>query len=219
MDRQILRAVQRHYAQAPLRDRIHVAARLALCPFRRLATFVPSAGLIVDLGCGHGHLAHALAMDGPRRRVVGVDPSARKLVLANSVPNGSRRVHFVQGDALSNPVAGPCRAILLVDILYLLNRAQQEQVLRNCHDRLAPGGTLLVKTMDDRPAWKAGLSRLEEWLAVHVLRITLCQGSAFAFRSLSEWAALCERIGFETLVVRLDRGYYHPHGAIVGVRR
>jgi hypothetical protein len=75
MDCRILRAVQGRYAQAPLRDRIHVTARLALCPFRRLATFAPSAGLIVDLGCRHGHLGHALAMElPPRGAVVRVRP-------------------------------------------------------------------------------------------------------------------------------------------------
>jgi 2-polyprenyl-6-hydroxyphenyl methylase/3-demethylubiquinone-9 3-methyltransferase len=115
-------------------------------------------------------------------------------------------------------VVGPCQAILLIDVLYLLNLAQQKRVLRDCFDRLVPGGTLLIKTMDDRPAWKATLNGLEEWLAVRVLRITLCEGSTFTFRPLSEWAALCEGIGFETLTVRLDRGYYHPHGAVVGVR-
>jgi 2-polyprenyl-6-hydroxyphenyl methylase/3-demethylubiquinone-9 3-methyltransferase len=208
----------RHYKKAPLRDRVHVAARLALCPFRRLAAQVPSRGLIVDLGCGHGHLAHALAMESPRRRVVGIDLSPHKLSIASAVGT-SQRVQFLQGSALANPIVGPCQAILLVDVLYLLRAAQQEQVLRDCYDRLAPGGTLLIKTTDDRPAWKAGVSRFEEWLAVRVLRITHCETDFFAFRPLTEWAALCERIGFETEIVRLDQGYVHPHGAVVGVRR
>jgi 2-polyprenyl-3-methyl-5-hydroxy-6-metoxy-1,4-benzoquinol methylase len=218
VERETLRAVRATYACAPLRDRIHVGARMALCPFRRLASLVPSAGLIVDLGCGHGHLAHALAMESPARRIVGVDPSARKLSIASASAT-SRHVHFVRASALSNPVAGPCQAILLVDVLYLLSRAQQEQVLLDCYDRLAPGGTLLIKTVDVRPAWKAMLNRIEEWLAVRVLRITHCEAGTFAFRPLSEWAALCARIGFETLIVRLDQGYPHPHGAVVGVRR
>ena len=203
----------------PLRDRLHVALRLALCPFGRLSGLVPPSGLIVDLGCGHGHFCLALAQAAPERRVVGVDPAMHKLSIAMAVAESLPNARFVGGSALSNPVAGPCQAVLLIDVLYLLSRAQQERVLRDCFDRLAPGGTLLIKTMDARPRWKAALNRVEEWLAVRVLRITLHEGNVFAFRSLSEWAALGERIGFETRIVRLDRGYYHPHGAIVAVRR
>jgi 2-polyprenyl-6-hydroxyphenyl methylase/3-demethylubiquinone-9 3-methyltransferase len=222
MNREILDDVRTRYlrhSDVPLRDRLHVAVRLALCPFHRLSGLVPSAGLIVDLGCGHGHWTCALAEAVPRRQVVGVDPAMRKLSIARAVAGQLPNVHFVRGSVLSNPVTGPCQALLLIDVLYLLSRVQQEQVLRDCYDRLAPGGTLLIKTMDTNRRWKAALNRLEEWLAVRVLRITHSSGEAFVFRPPSEWAALCERGGFETLTVRLDEGYYHPHAAIVGVRR
>jgi SAM-dependent methyltransferase len=216
MDRKLLRHVQSLYARVPLRDRAHVAARLALCPFERLAPFVPRTGQIVDLGCGHGVFAHALALEAPGRHVVGLDPSAHKLSMARSAAHG---VRFVRGDARSNPISGPCQAILLIDVLYLLNRTEQERVLCDCHHRLSPGGVLLIKTVDDRPRWKAAVNHLEEWLVVRLLGVTLCEGKKFAFRSLSEWAALCGAIGFDARAVRLDRGTIHPHGAVVGVRR
>jgi len=218
MERAILRQAQALYAGAPWRDRLHVAGRLALCPFARLAEFVPPAGLIVDLGCGHGLFANALALESPERFVVGVEPAARKVALARAARPARGRVEFVQGDALSPPLAGPWQAALLIDVLYLFDPHRQERLLRTCADRLAPGGVLVLKEMDERPRWKARLNWLEEWLAVRVLRITL-GGSAFTFRPLAEWAALCQRLGFETRVVRLDRGYYHPHGVVVGVRR
>lgn len=213
-----MRQAQALYAGAPWRDRLHVVLRRVLCPFARLAIFVPPAGLIVDLGCGHGLFAHALAIESRERRIVGVEPSAHKLALARATRSATSRVWFVQGDALTNPVVGPFRAVLLIDVLYLLTFKEQEQVLRTSFDRLEPGGVLLLKTMDVRPRWKAALNQLEEYLAVHVLRITLGQEGAFTFRSLVEWAALCRAIGFETRAMRLDRGYYHPHGVVVGVK-
>jgi SAM-dependent methyltransferase len=218
MDRDILRRVRALYADAPWQDRRHVAVRLALCPFERLAPFVPRAGLIVDLGCGHGVFANALVLESPGRCIVGVEPSARKLAVARAAQSAMGRVQFVRGDALANPVAGPCRAVLLVDVLYLLAPQQQEQVLRTCFDRLEPGGVLLLKTMGDHPWWKVALNRLEEWLAVCVLRITLGGAYGFTFRPLAEWAALCQTMGFDTQIVLLDQGYYHPHGAVVGIR-
>ena len=172
----------------------------------------------MDLGCGHGLFANALAIESRERRIVGVEPSAHKLALARVTQPVTGRVCFIQGDALSSPVVGPCRAVLLIDVLYLLTVQEQEQVLRASFDRLEPGGVLLLKTMGVRPRWKAALNRLEEYLAVHVLRITLGKEGAFAFRPLAEWATLCRAIGFETRVMRLDRGYYHPHGVVVGVK-
>ncbi len=207
------------YAHAPWRDRLHVAMRLTLCPFERLAAFVPTGGLILDLGCGHGVFAHTLAIESPERRVVGIEPSPRKLAAARVArPATGHYASFVQGDALAPPVTGPCRAVLLIDVLYLLTPFEQEQALRLSFDLLEAGGVLVLKTMDERPRWKVALNRLEEWLAVRVLRITLGGESAFTFRPLVEWAALCRTVGFETQVMRLDRGYYHPHGVVVGIR-
>ncbi len=107
MEQAILRQAQALYAGAPWRDRLHVAGRLNLCPFGRLAEFVPLAGLIVDLGCGHGLFANALALESPERFVVGVEPMARKVALARAARPAHRRVEFVRGDASRPPLAGP----------------------------------------------------------------------------------------------------------------
>jgi len=218
MDRATLQRARRLYDQAPWGDRLHLAIRMAICPFERLAPFIPAEGWVLDLGCGHGLLANAIALDGPARRVVGVDPAARKLRTARATGAATGRVCFVQGDAVHNPVVGPCQAILIVDVDYLLTPRQQEEVLRACYDRLTPGGVLILKTMDVRPRWKLTLNRVEEWLAVRVLRITLGRERAFTFRPLEEWVALFEEIGFRTQALRLDRGYVHPHAAVIGVR-
>lgn len=218
MEPVVARQAQALYVNAPWRDRLHVTVRLALCPFERLAALVPSSGLVVDLGCGHGVFANILAIESPERRVVGMDPSPHKLASARTIQHVTSRVLFAQGDALAPPVAGPCQAVLLIDVLYLLTPLEQERALRVSFDLLESGGVLVLKTMDDRPRWKAALNRMEEWLAVRMLRITLGGESAFTFRPLVEWAALCRTIGFETRVMRLDRGYYHPHGVVVGIR-
>jgi methylase of polypeptide subunit release factors len=95
MDRPILKQVKALYAHAPRRDRWHVAGRLRLCPFERLAAFVPLAGLIVDLGCGHGVFARALALESSKRCVVGVEPSAHKLAAASAARPGQDNVFLV----------------------------------------------------------------------------------------------------------------------------
>jgi SAM-dependent methyltransferase len=219
MDREVLRETLALYNGISWCDRQHVWGRLALCPFRQLAAFVPRAGLIVDLGCGHGLFAHALALDALDRHIVGVDPAVYKLEIARAIQPSGSHVYFVQGDVLANPVVGAYQAVLLIDVLYLLDRQQQESVLRMCCDRLTSGGVLLLKTMDDHPRWKVALNQLEEWLAVRVLHITQSGTSGFTFRPLTEWASLCRALGLNVEIVYLHQGYYHPHGAVVGVKK
>lgn len=55
------------------------------------------AGSVLDLGCGTGMLAAAIAADGTRR-VIGVDPAAAMLDIARARENGDK-VRFVEGDA------------------------------------------------------------------------------------------------------------------------
>ena len=53
------------------------------------------AGSVLDLGCGTGELAVALAAG---RRVAGVDPAPAMLDIARAKP-GAQGVDFVEGDA------------------------------------------------------------------------------------------------------------------------
>lgn len=66
------------FAPLPLKERWFVRARLALAPLHELAARARGNHLL-DIGCGHGALLALLAVDHPERRVLGIDPDARKL--------------------------------------------------------------------------------------------------------------------------------------------
>lgn len=218
MDPYILKQTLSLYSNASWKARLHIRMRMALCPFERVAAFVPVEGLIMDLGCGHGLFTNALALEKPGRYMVGIEPSANKIAVAKATQQKDGRVQFIQGDALSIPIKAVCRAIVIIDVLYLLQGIEQERILRNCFDLLEAGGILLLKTMDSSPRWKVVLNCLEEWLAVRVIRITLGGKNRFTFRSLADWAALFQRVGLETKVFPIDHGYYHPHGIVMGIK-
>src|ERR1700712_4499139 len=80
-------------------------------------------------------------------------------------------VAFIVGTALEVP-AGPWDAIVVVDVLYLLDGEAQHRLLDAAAAQLAPGGVLVVKEMSHHPAWKFAWNRAQEQLAVRVLRIT-----------------------------------------------
>jgi len=208
------------YRKAPPAVQAHVWGRWATCPFPRVAASVPEAGRVLEVGCGYGLFSCYLALGHPRRHVMGVDVDLRKIVHAQFAAQRARGRGAHAEFHLEPPgevPEGPWDAIVIVDMLYLLDPDAQAGLLRTCIQGLALGGVLVVKEMDTSPRWKARWNAAQETLAVRVLRITA--GDQLTFLDpevLGRW------MSDEGLTVRheaIDRGYPHPHHLVVGSRR
>lgn len=127
-----------------------------------LAAYVAIAGelradRVLDVGCGTGCLAIALAATG--RRVTGVDPAAASLDVARS-KEGSGAVTWVHGDAAAVPAASADLAVMAGNVAQVfLTDEDWDQVLRAIGAALGPRGYLVFETR--RPARRAW----EEWAA------------------------------------------------------
>jgi 2-polyprenyl-3-methyl-5-hydroxy-6-metoxy-1,4-benzoquinol methylase len=210
------RAALRSYRRAPRGDRLHVLVRWLSCPFAPIVEVLPSAGRVLEVGCGHGLFSGYLARRAPRLQVHGVDIDEEKIaVAAASDPLDGGRLHFAVGKSGSVP-DGPWDAVVLVDVLYLLDEAAQRALLNSCAAVLAPGGVLVVKDMATRPRWKARWNAAQETLSVRVLRIT--EGSPeFTFTDPDERARWLVEAGLrEVRARRVDRGRVHPHHLLIG---
>jgi 2-polyprenyl-3-methyl-5-hydroxy-6-metoxy-1,4-benzoquinol methylase len=206
------------YAGASRADRVHVWGRLRSCPFAAVEAHVPRSGRILDVGCGHGLFSAYLALAAPDRRVLGVDIDARKIEVARAAaaalePGGVELGFEVVDAALPD---GPFDAVTIVDVLYLLGTERSLELLDQAAAALAPGGSLLVKEIDRRPAWKYRLSRIQEILATRVLRITA--GDEVSFAPPEVHADRLRRAGLTVTAHRLDRGSLHPHHLLVARR-
>ena len=204
------------YRSAPLLDRVHVRVRWATCPFRAVAAQVPAAGSILEVGCGHGLLSLFLALAAPDRRVTGIDVDVEKLEVARAAAGqGGLDCTFeaVEGAALPD---GPFDGIAIVDVLYLLDAADQRSLLRSCAERLAPGGALVVKEMAPSPRWKATWNVVQETASVKVLGITA--GEKLTFLPPAAMAAAMVDGGLAVRDRPIHRGYPHPHHLVVGRR-
>ena len=210
------RAALAAYRGAPLGDRVHVLVRWMSCPFPPIVDALPRTGRVLEVGCGHGLFSGYVARRLPGLEVCGVDIDADKIKVARAATGGTAgRLHVGVADSGVLP-AGPWDAVVLVDVLYLLDEAGQRALLESCAKVLAPGGVLVVKDMGTRPRWKAWLNRAQETLSVRVLRIT-AGSSDFAFVDPDERARWLHAAGLrEVRARRLDRGRAHPHHLLVG---
>jgi len=109
-------------------------------------------GLVIELGCGSGILAHYLTTRGYAVR--GIDASAAMLRIARRTAAGAR---FVHATAEAVPLV-PCSAVVATgeSITYLRARHQPEVWLRRHIGRvaraLAPGGLFVFDAIVSDPA-------------------------------------------------------------------
>jgi 2-polyprenyl-3-methyl-5-hydroxy-6-metoxy-1,4-benzoquinol methylase len=209
------------YGSLPARVRAHIAVRWRTCPFPAVASRVPERGRILDFGCGHGSFSAWLARLSPAREVLGVDVARDKIAAAEAAAKeaarrGEPRPAFLR-IAPGEVPEGPWDAVLFVDVLYLMDPADQEALLRRAARKLAPGGALFVKEVGNRPRGKALWNRMQETMAVRVFGITA--GRRLRFLSPERHAGWLEEEGLEVERARLDRGYAHPHHLLVARRR
>lgn len=202
-----IRASLARYERQPLPIRGFVRARHLLAPLGRVLTEVPPRGRLLDVGCGHGLFALALALGAPERSVVGVDPSSAKLGVARSAGAGVPNVRFSLG-TVQDLGEGEFDVISILDVLYLLPVSEKLRVLRACRERIAPNGVLVLKTNDTRPAWKYRVARLQEQL---MTGLGLTMGDGLYFLSREQNAALLELAGFQPRTLVLDSWLPYPH--------
>lgn len=106
--------------------------------------FAEGAGSVLDLGCGTGQLAAALA-DG--RSVTGVDPAAAMLDIARNRPGG-HKVDWVEADAREVQLDRRFDLVLLTGHAFqvFLTSDDQKAVLRTIAHHLAPEARFIFDT-------------------------------------------------------------------------
>ena len=209
------------FDHAPKRDRLHVRGRFRTCPVAVIDAEVPRSGRVLEVGCGHGLVSAYLALSAHDREVTGVDIDARKIAVASHAQSHADHddVHlsFHHLEAGAPLPEGKWDAIVIVDVLYLLDDPAERALLAASVDRLAEHGVLVIKETDVVPRWKHLLAKAQEVVSTKILRITA--GSALSFTPVSVLAEQLRTLGLDVVTRPVDKGYLHPHALVVGRRR
>lgn len=208
------------FDHAPKRDRLHVRGRYRTCPVAVIDEVVPRSGRVLEVGCGHGLISAYLAMSSSDRDVTGADIDARKIAVASHAlshaDHSTVHLTFRHEDAGALP-DGNWDAIVIVDVLYLLDAAAERVLLGECVERLADHGVLVIKETDVVPRWKHWFAKAQEIVATKIVRITA--GSSLSFTPIAQLADALRAMGLDVETRRVDKGYLYPHALVVGRRR
>lgn len=182
----------------PLGARLHALIRFLTCPFLRVVAHVPRGARVLEIGAGHGVFL-ALAKDAGAARATGVEPDLRKVFVA------PRSLELVAG--FDDAIRGRFDAIAMIDVLYAIPKTEWEALFARVAART---DLFLLKEMDPRQRLKNGWNRLQETISIKVARITLAE--AIVFEEPEAMRARLRRAGFADVeIVKVDRGYPHPH--------
>ncbi len=178
-------------------------------------TGVDSGRTLLDLGCGQGLtlalLAEVRRAQGSGRwppewpalkfdHLVGVDIRERVVKIASAALAGDADVFL--GDART---MAPRRvqAVLLIDVLHLMRREDQEAVLGAMARALDPGGLMVIREADAGAGWRFTVTQCGNRLKA------LAFGSwhqPFHFRTAAEWKSCMASHGLQAEVREMSQG-------------
>jgi uncharacterized protein (DUF2062 family)/trans-aconitate methyltransferase len=167
---------------------------------------LPTEGALLDLGCGRGFMLAVLAAardlwakgtwpatwpPAPARLSLrGVDARSRIVRSARQALGEDATI----GEADVRGVDIPrTDAILLFDVLHMLPREAQDELLARIARSLEPGGVLIIREADRAGGWRFRVISVANWMK------GVCEGTLrrrFHFRSLAEWTEALTACGF-----------------------
>ena len=171
--------------------------------------YVPSSGVLIDLGCGTGLLAHLVRLTSESPRIIGFDRDEWRLRVASSTMQGLSGIAFHRADIASEGFSVPdAQCIACNNVLYQFDDSQKRALFKKCHRALSPEGTLIINDSRRSGHWKFLFSIAQDALAYKLLHGTMRK--TFYFLTEAEWQGLLDETGFHAQRFDVSRGYCYP---------
>jgi SAM-dependent methyltransferase len=173
---------------------------------------LPDEGRILDIGCGFGLFAAYFGQTQPNRRIVGVDPNEKRVVMARKVAASLGLDNtFMAGDARDVPLEGSFAGAYVLDVMHHIPAADQLPMLARLRDLLAPRGVLVVKDITTEPALGLEFTRLLD-------RVMVGWDEELTYRHHREWGEMLTSLGFHVRMVRVPDVLPYPHVVIAATK-
>ena len=182
-----------------LGTKLFLHLRWLLTPYGRMAAYVPKAGKVLDVGCGHGLLAMEMALSAPGRHVLATDHDVQRIALARQAGAGIGNLQFEVSSG-SPVTAGTFDAILMIDFLHYFSPEQQDAMIAKAFANLQPGGWLLAREVNQQGGLISKLNQLYEKMATltgFTQSNTIQAKENLSFKSQTGWEAKFVEHGFK----------------------
>ena len=141
------------------------------------------------MGCGFGYVANYLSLDSPQRVIVANDPAASRIAVARRTVGSRQNIEFCAIDSRAIE-RSDFDAATVFDVLHHAPYDEHQLLLDDLYRKLKPGGVLLIRECDKRPALRYYLFNL-------TLDTLLYAGQEkMRFRSRRDWSDMLQRAGF-----------------------
>ncbi len=177
-----------------------------------IGQYLPESGPVLDIGCGFGLFSLYYAAAAPARFVYGVDLNPRRVAMARRAAArlGIDNVAYQEGDARTFEGDNEVAAAYMLDIVHHIPPDTVPPLLRRLHACLAPGGILIVKDVDTRPAPK----RWFTW----TLDKLMAPRTPVRYWSADELGATLRAAGFEVRRHAMLDFFPYPHVIFIATR-
>lgn len=180
---------------------------------------LPARARVVDIGCGQALLA-SLAATIDRHEAAGLwprswpaPPTGLRYTGLDLMPRDIERARhalaslptpptLLCADMRSAPLPA-CEVVVILDAMHYVDHADQAAVLGRVREALRPHGRLLLRVGD--AASTRGFA-ISQWVDRTVTRVRGHRVAPTWGRTLPEWIALLEGLGFRVASVPMSRG-------------
>jgi len=209
-------AIGRIARALPPFERLYANVRFSILRPKLLSVMdllLPDEGRILDIGCGFGLFAAYFGQTQPARRIVGVDPDARRIAMAKRVSSSlGLENEFIAGDARDVSLAGSFAGAYVLDVMHHIPAADQLPMLERLRDLLAPRGVLVVKDITTEPHLGLKFTELMD-------RAMVGWDEPLAYRHHREWGEMLTSLGFHVRMVRVPDVLPYPHVVIAATKQ
>ncbi len=209
-------AIGRIARELPLIERAYANVRFSILRPKLLSVMdllLPDEGRILDIGCGFGLFAAYFGQTQPARRIVGVDPDERRIVMAKRVCAGlGLENEFIAGDARNVPLEGHFAGAYVLDVMHHIPKDDQLPMLERLRDLLAPRGVLVLKDITTEPHLQLKFTELMD-------RVMVGWKEPLAYRHHREWGEMLTGLGFHVRMVRVPDVLPYPHVVIAATKK